>query len=71
MPDEPAFVLREDGDNGDWTKGGWDFPQHPDGPWPDDDPRWEPFLRSIHMTLDEFKKLPAYYLAARRKGLIS
>ena len=55
----------------DFTKGSWDFPHMPDGPWPDDDPKWERFLALYKIqSLELFKQLPAYYLPARKKGLI-
>lgn len=46
-------------ENSDWTKQSNDLPEGKE---------LEEYLKSIGMTMDEFKKLPAYYLPKQRKS---
>lgn len=45
-------------ENSDWTKQSYDLPTGKE---------LEAFLRLNNMTMDDFKKLPAYYLPKKRK----
>jgi hypothetical protein len=44
--------------NSDWTKQSYDLPTGKE---------LEDFLANLGMTMDDFKKLPAYYLPRRKK----
>jgi len=44
--------------NSDWTKQSYDLPTGKE---------LEDFLKLDNMTMDDFKKLPAYYLPKRKK----
>ena len=53
-------VIQIDADllNSDWAKQSYDLPTGKE---------LEEFLKLIGMTMDDFKKLPAYYLPRQRK----
>jgi len=51
--------IDADLENSDWTKQSYDLPTGKG---------LEDFLELNDMTMDDFKKLPAYYLPKRKKG---
>jgi len=53
------LVIEIDADllNSDWTKQSYDLPTGKE---------LEEFLKASNMTMEEFKKLPAYYLPKRK-----
>lgn len=48
-----ALNIDEFADNADWTKMSWDLPKYKSKEFMD-------LLKSINMSLEEFKKLPVY-----------